>query len=269
MVFFVSDMHFGRGTQDDTDASETALIACLRAHASAVDHLCLLGDVFDEYIEYRRVIPKGCTRFLGLLAEWSDRHIPITYVVGNHDPWHRDYFHRELGVRIIQDAVIASIGGQKTYLCHGDGIGPSNQLYRWLKPWLRHPLPVWLYRTLLPADMGMALAQWINRSMEKDSPDPVTITSLRGHARHILSTTAARLVVMGHTHSPELIRWQEGAYLNTGSWYPNHIFATADTDGIHLWQWKMSHAKKIATLECNNKADDFVTCVHGSDTQST
>ena len=45
-------------------------------------------------------------RFQALLAEWTDRGVGITYLVGNHDPWHRDYFTRELGVRVVFDHLV-------------------------------------------------------------------------------------------------------------------------------------------------------------------
>ena len=63
MVLFVSDMHFGRKSRAEERASEAALIDCLRAFETTVERLYLVGDVFDEYIEYRTLVPKGFVRF--------------------------------------------------------------------------------------------------------------------------------------------------------------------------------------------------------------
>ena len=242
MILFVSDMHFSRRTH----ASERALIACLEHYESTVERLYLVGDVFDEFIEYRRLIPKGCTRFLGLLSRWSDSGTPVTYLVGNHDPWHRDYFETELGVRVVRDALVEEASCRTLHIEHGDGIGPrANRPIRRL---MRHPLPVWLYRSLLPGDLGMSLAELVNRRVEKNGPDPRTMQALTDYARHVLASGPPDLVVMGHTHNAQLCTWADGVYLNTGAWYEHHTFGALDTNGVHLLRWNGHLVETVA--EC-------------------
>ena len=66
----------------------------------------LLGDLFDFWFEYKKVVPKGFVRVLGKLAELTDRGIPVTFFVGNHDLWMKDYFKKELGVKIHHNPII-------------------------------------------------------------------------------------------------------------------------------------------------------------------
>lgn len=236
MILFVSDMHFGRGADASERAKEAALIECLNAHADGVDHLYLVGDVFDAFIEYRHLLPKGFVRFQGLLARWTDRGVPVTYLVGNHDPWHQDYFSRELGVRVVPDVLTTTHHGVRWHLAHGDAAA-SDGLSTRLRPWLRHPVPVWLYRTLLPADTGMRLAQWVNRTLGQHRPDPETADVLAAHARTLLRTTAATGVVLAHSHQPALHQWPEGVYLNTGCWHDERTLGRLDEEGLHLLRW--------------------------------
>ena len=49
--------------------------------------LYLLGDIFDFWHEYKHVVPRGFTRFLGKLAELADKGIKLHYFTGNHDIW--------------------------------------------------------------------------------------------------------------------------------------------------------------------------------------
>ena len=238
MFLFVSDMHFGR--TDDLDRErrhERDLIACLRSHEADVQGLYLVGDVFDQYVEYRHLVPKGFVRFQGLLAAWTDRGVPITYLVGNHDPWHRDYFRRELGVRVVFDPVIEPLAGRRVYIAHGDGLPEAPGLYRRLKPLLRHPAPVALYKTLLPGDAGMRLARWANRRVRNDEVEAAQVEAQRRHARHVLRTSAADLVVMGHSHHPEEQAWPEGRYVNLGSWYLSRTLGRLDHRGFALLRW--------------------------------
>lgn len=232
-------MHFGQSDAAAERAKEADLIDCLRAHEGTVHHLYLMGDVFDEYIEYRHLVPKGYVRFQGLLAEWTDAGVPITYLAGNHDPWHRNYFAQELGVRVVFDALIEPANGPIVYLAHGDAVAANARLYRWLRPWLRHPVPVWLYRSLLPGDSGIRLARWANRSLHENAPDPEVVAALRAHAREVLTSSAATLAVMGHSHVPELRSWPEGCYLNTGNWYESRTLGRLDPDSgeVRLLRW--------------------------------
>ena len=237
MVLFLSDLHFGKGTRAEEAALERDLLAFLSAHAEAVEALYLVGDVYDAYIEYRHLMPKGPVRLLGLLAAWADRGTPITYLVGNHDPWHRDFFSADLGIRLRTDPFTEAIHGQHVHLAHGDGLASNSRLYARLKPLLRHPVPVALYRTLLPGDMGMGLALWWKTRFGNVDIQPATVAGLRAYARHVLGTTEATAVLMGHSHYAEQQTWPEGTYLNLGSWRDHRTFATLDGDGFRLLHW--------------------------------
>ncbi|QXD15875.1 UDP-2,3-diacylglucosamine diphosphatase [Rhodocaloribacter litoris] len=237
MILFISDIHFGRAGAATERLHEQELVACLRACETAVEGLYLVGDVFDAYIEYRHLVPKGFVRFQALLAEWTGRGVPVTYLVGNHDPWHRDYFASELGVRVVFDALHEPLFGRNVYMAHGDGLAPADRLQRRLRPILRHPVPVRLYRTLLPGDLGLGLARWVKNRFGHQQVSEETITGLREHARRILATTPAELVILGHSHHPEQVRWPEGDYLNLGSWRDERTFGLLDERGPRLMRW--------------------------------
>jgi UDP-2,3-diacylglucosamine hydrolase len=246
MILFVSDMHFGRGDAATCRVSEAALLDCLDAHAADVEALYLVGDVFEHYIEYPTLVPKGFVRFQALLAAWTDRGMPVTYLVGNHDPWHQDYFETELGVRVVPDGLLEPLRGRTVYLEHGDRLAPGSWLYRWLRPLLRHPLPVTLYRTLLPGDAGLRLARWSSHRFGGRPVDERVATTLRHHADRLLRNTSADLVVMGHSHSPERRSTDHGLYLNTGSWHYHRTFGRLDADGVRLLRWAGARAEVLA-----------------------
>lgn len=242
-------MHFGRGNSAVERAKEAALIDCLEAHADRVEHLYLVGDVFDGFIEYRHLVPKGFVRFQALLAQWTDRGIPITYLLGNHDPWHRDYFARELGVQLIPESLTVTHGDVRLHLAHGDKWASTHGLYTWLRPLLRHPTAVRLYRSLLPADFGLGLAQWVSRRVHEEDTDPAVVDALRTYAREALRREDADVMIMGHSHEAALHAWPEGIYVNTGNWYENRTFARLDADGIRLSRWNGTRALDIEAEE--------------------
>ncbi len=237
MVLFFSDIHFGRSDAEVERANERDLIACLRAHEAEVERLYLLGDVFDAYIEYHHLVPRGFVRFQALLAEWTERGVPVTYLVGNHDPWHRDYFERELGVRVVFDAFDEPLFGRNVYMAHGDGLTTNTRFYNRIRPLLRHPAPVWMYRTLLPGDLGLGLAKWVKARYGNKEVLEETVAGLRAHARRILTETDVELVVMGHSHQPAFHVWPEGTYMNLGYWHGARTFGRLTEKGPQLLRW--------------------------------
>jgi len=245
LILFVSDIHFGRDAPTAERANEAALIACLRSYASQIEHLYLVGDVFDAFIEYRHLVPRGFIRFLALIAEWTDRGIPVTYLVGNHDPWHRDYFETELGVRIVFTSLVESMYGHRVYVAHGDGLSDTKDRYNFFKPVLRHPIPVSVYRNILPGDLGMGLARWVKHHFGNKEIVEETVTGLRRHAAQILAETDADTVIMGHSHQPEDLSTPGGRYINLGYWHDLYSFARFDESGLRLMHWNGTSAEEL------------------------
>ncbi|MFB6097733.1 MAG: UDP-2,3-diacylglucosamine diphosphatase, partial [Salinibacter sp.] len=234
-----------RGPRPSERAKEDALIACLEAHAGDIEHLYLLGDVFDGYIEYRHLVPKGFVRFQGLLARWTDQGIPVTYLLGNHDPWHRDHFSKELGVTVVPESIEPTHCGHRLHLAHGDDLAATDRSSRWLRALLRHPVSVHLYRTLLPADVALGVAQWVSRRLHERGQNPRTPRILRDRAYTLLRRDGLDGVVLGHSHVPTLHDGPEGVYVNTGNWYEERTFARLGEDGLRLQRWNGSHTQDI------------------------
>jgi len=100
-VYFASDNHLGAPTMEASLPREKKFVAWLDKIKDDATAIFLLGDLFDFWFEYKRVIPKGFTRTLGKLAEISDSGIPIYYFVGNHDLWMNGYFEDELNITVF------------------------------------------------------------------------------------------------------------------------------------------------------------------------
>ena len=80
MVYFLSDCHLGAGYIVDPRAQEKALAAWLDSIAADASALYLLGDIIDYWFEYRNVVPRGYTRFLGALARLADKGVEIVWL---------------------------------------------------------------------------------------------------------------------------------------------------------------------------------------------
>ncbi len=254
MLLLLSDLHLGRGTAEQTRAAERDAVALLRAHEGEVapgGTVVLVGDVYDQFIEYRHLVPKGGARLVGLLADWADRGAEVVYVVGNRDPWHLTFFEEEVGAVLVRGAWRARRGGRALYIAHGDGHAPArslqDRLARRLQPLLRAPLMARLYRMGLPGDAGFALARHVSRRFGSDgTPDPVDADALAEAARRQLAESAADVVAFGHSHRAALDATPDGTYLNPGYWFGGRTFGRIDADGPSLLRWRGGRAEPLA-----------------------
>ena len=234
MVLFVSDMHFGSGPDRE---SELSLIRCLRTHQESLQHLILGGDVFDAFIEYRTLVPKGFVRLMGCLADLADEGVRISYILGNHDCWHLDYFQSELGVQVCPGTLTFDWHGLRVYAEHGDAVSGTSPLRRATKMLLRNRVLGLLYRTLMPGDFGMRLAQSVKRRLDARGESPHTAGILREHARSVLDNHPCDLVIMGHSHRVELHSWPVGTYINAGSWRDGANYVVLTDGQLQLRRW--------------------------------
>ena len=133
----------------------------------------LVGDIFDFWFEYSKVVPKGFTRLFGKLAELCDEGIDINLIVGNHDMWTKEYFDQEIGLKTYSDRIIIEESNKKILVCHGDGLGNKNYRYKFLKQIFRSSICRWLFSRIHP-NLAISLAHlWSKASRNKNSDDQI------------------------------------------------------------------------------------------------
>ena len=71
----MSDIHLGAGDAKQAKRTEQAFCRWLDAIAKDATCIYLMGDIFDFWFEYRRVVPQGFVRVLGRLAQLLDRGV--------------------------------------------------------------------------------------------------------------------------------------------------------------------------------------------------
>ncbi len=78
-IYFASDCHLGVPNYASSLEREKIFVHWLDSIKTDAKEIFLLGDIFDFWFEYKRVVPKGYVRLLGKLAELSDSGIIINY----------------------------------------------------------------------------------------------------------------------------------------------------------------------------------------------
>ncbi len=149
-VYFASDAHLGLQLHGPSVDRERKLVRWMDSIKPTAKALYLVGDMFDYWFEYRDVVPKGYTRFIGKMAEFVDSGIPIYLFVGNHDIWMFDYFQKEVGATVIDGSYEVEIDGKKFYIAHGDGLGDPSKSFRLLRTFFRNKFCQRLYKMIHP-----------------------------------------------------------------------------------------------------------------------
>lgn len=236
MHYFASDIHLGAGTPAEVRATEQRFVAWLDRVSEDAETILLLGDIFDFWFEYRRVVPKGCVRTLAKLAELHDRGIRILYFTGNHDMWMRDYLTQECGIELYTTPQELELGGRHLFVAHGDNMKIDGQwslklmntvfrsrTIRWLFSWLVHP------------DWALRFGQWWSGSSRKKHAQH-TLTEavtepLIVYAREYAATHAIDSFIFGHMHFPREYRDGTLHTLHLGCWEQGESYAVLDNEG--------------------------------------
>lgn len=232
-VYFVSDVHLGAAVLKNNREREIQLVAWLDSVKNDCSALWLLGDIFDFWFEYKRVVPKGFVRFLAKICEFTDAGIPVHFFTGNHDIWAFDYLNKECGMIIHTHDEKFLIGGKKFYIGHGDGLDPADRSYLFLKRTFHNHFLQRCFRLVHP-DLGVILAnKWSSHSRLKEN-GKVEADSYRGEehedierfCRQMLRQENFDFFIFGHRHLPLDIRLSSTSrYINTGDWITWYSYA--------------------------------------------
>ncbi|MDR0295699.1 MAG: UDP-2,3-diacylglucosamine diphosphatase, partial [Prevotellaceae bacterium] len=130
--YFAADVHLGLPV-NNAEQREQRFVAWLNMAAQDAKAIFLLGDIFDFWCEYKKVVPKGFIRTLGKLAELADIGIEIHFLPGNHDLWTFGYISDELGIQVHHRPLEVNLNGEIFYLAHGDNVGKMPKGYRHLR----------------------------------------------------------------------------------------------------------------------------------------
>ncbi|MBL0883812.1 MAG: UDP-2,3-diacylglucosamine diphosphatase [Chitinophagaceae bacterium] len=243
-IYFLSDFHLGAPDHEQSLVREKKVVAFLDSIKDSAAMIFIVGDIFDFWYEYKQVVPKGYVRLLGKLAELTDRGITIHVFVGNHDMWMRGYFEKEMNIPVYHQPKVFEWNGKRFYIGHGDGLGPGDHGYKFLKKIFRNPLCQWLFGVLHPS-WGIGLANYFSRkSREKTGTSDQHFLGEENewliiYCKEILTKEHFDYLVFGHRHYPIDFKLNDNSrYINIGDWIRNFTYASFDGTDMQLHQWQ-------------------------------
>jgi len=241
-IFFVTDFHFGMPDAESSRVRENKLVRWLDSIAAEAEAIFIMGDMFDFWFEYKRVVPKGYVRLLGKLADMVDKGIDIHLFRGNHDIWAFSYLETEVGIKLHRKAEVFDFGGKRFFLEHGDGRGPGDTGFKILKRIFENRVCQWLFRLVHP-DLGIGCAlRWSSKHrmkklrQEKQSKLKNEELPLYIYAQSVLKRNPdLDYLVFGHRHTPLFMPISDKAQLLiVGNWLFDFTYAVFDGDKVEL-----------------------------------
>ncbi|MBY0480684.1 MAG: UDP-2,3-diacylglucosamine diphosphatase [Chitinophagaceae bacterium] len=244
-IYFLSDFHLGAPNHLDSLLREKKVVAFLDSIKKDAAEVFIVGDIFDFWFEYKTVVPRGYTRLLGKLAELADSGIQLHVFVGNHDMWMKDYFMQEFNTPVYFEPRIFKWEGQQFYIGHGDGLGPGDHGFKFIKKIFRNPFCQWLFGILHP-NLGIGLANYLSRkSREKTGDSDALFLGAENEwlivyaKEYFKQNNEINYFIFGHRHYP--IDYPLGdrcRYINLGDWIRNFTYACFDGNDLQLLHWK-------------------------------
>ena len=231
-IYFASDFHLGIPDQPSSVAREKKIVKWLRSIEDDAAIIYLIGDLFDYWFEYKHVVPRGYVRLLGTLADLKDDGIDIRIFTGNHDLWMKSYFQEELGIPVTTKHVSEEFSGKKFFIGHGDGIGPGDKGYKFMKRIFQSRLNQWMYSQLHP-DAATRLANYFSRRSRKNNRREKFLGEENEwqivFAKEILKKEHFDYFIFGHRHIPlEIPLGDNAVFINLGDWITNFTYAVFD-----------------------------------------
>lgn len=236
-IYFASDFHLGIPDEDTSRLREKKIVKWLTEAEKDAEAIFLVGDIFDFWFEYKHTIPKGFIRLQGKLAQLTDQGIPVYIFTGNHDMWMFDYFTKELSIPIIRKPIQVNIAGKKFLVGHGDGLGPGDSFYKFLKKIFSNRFFQRIFAFIHPY-IGMSIAnKWSRHSRHSKSEE-----KFEGEKEWLYQFCLEKekqehhdFYIFGHRHLPLDMKVSDSSrYINIGEWFHNSTYAVFDGENLHL-----------------------------------
>lgn len=237
-IYFVSDVHLGFPNPAQSLVREKKLVRWLEMAARDAKEIYLLGDIFEFWYEWKRVAPRGFTRFLGKLGELTDKGLPIHFFTGNHDIWVFDYLQNETGVILHREPFQFAAGGKKFFVAHGDGLGPFDKGFKRMKKMFTNRFFQWMFSRLHP-NFAVGTAYFFSERSRKSTRYKKFVSEekewLNLFARSVLEEEHFDYFIFGHRHLVLDIKLpQNSRYINLGEWIRTFSYAVFDGNELNL-----------------------------------
>lgn len=204
-IYFISDLHLGALALKNNKERELLFVDWLQSIRKEASMIFLMGDYFDFWFEYKKTVPKGFVRSLGVLANICDSGTPVHFFTGNHDIWAFDYLSEEVGMIVHTDSITMELLGKKFFLSHGDDLGKKDFGYQLIKNFFHNSLAQWVFAKIHP-DLSFRMAHyWSKKSRLSYKNGDARVKNIETEEQYLFAKSVEAkehfdYFVFGHCH---------------------------------------------------------------------
>jgi UDP-2,3-diacylglucosamine pyrophosphatase LpxH len=237
-ALFLSDLHLGsRACKSDK------LIEFLRHHRA--DAIYLVGDIVDGWrLRANWYWPSSHDEVLQHLLDLAREGVRVTYILGNHDEFLRDYCGTHFaGIEVADSAIHTAADGRRYVVVHGDQFDRLVNRTRRFAP-LAHAanlaaLMLNAAFTRLLRAMGLpvwSVSQWAKHQFKVASS---YLSDFEQAVADLAHQHKVDGVICGHVHHATIHDRHGVRYMNCGDWIESCTAVGEERDGaFELMRWR-------------------------------
>jgi len=203
-TLLISDLHLSQ----ERPATVGLFLRFLREQAATAGALYILGDLFDAWIGDDNDSP-ALAQIIQSMRHLSASGCQLLVMHGNRDFLIGERFADETGCVLLPDPHIATLGGIRTLLMHGDLLCSDDLEYQEARKLLRSPAFIQDFLSR-PIEQRIQLAaEYRKRSGEVVSLKPADIMDVnQDTVERYMREHGVHRLVHGHTHRPALHQFE-------------------------------------------------------------
>ena len=161
--------------------------------------------------------------------------------------WIFDYLPEELGVELIREPIIREFGNKRFFLGHGDGLGPGDYSYKFIKKVFSFTFFQWVFARFHP-NFSVGIANYFSsrskKSNKKNAKEP---NHFLGIEREMLIQFCLDKIeqehfdyfIFGHRHLliDHAIN-EKCRYINLGDWYTTCHYAEFNGETVLIKEFE-------------------------------
>lgn len=142
------------------------------------------------------------------------------------------YLEKEIGVKVLKKPILREIDGSIFFIGHGDGLGPGDNKYKFVKKFFTNPFCQWLFSKIHP-NLSFSLARyWSRKSRENEKGGSPSFLGeekewlIQFSKEEYQKNKDINYFIFGHRHFPiEHKLDKDCIYINLGDWINHFTYA--------------------------------------------
>jgi UDP-2,3-diacylglucosamine hydrolase len=201
VALFVSDLHL----QPAHPGTSAAFLAFLAERAMTAQQLYLLGDLFEYWAGDDDLDTPFHRQIIKAIRAVSDAGVAVYWIAGNRDFLVGPAFAQAAGLTLLCEPHVATVGGQRIALVHGDAECTDDIKYMEFRAQVRQAGWQAQFLAMPLAQRKAIIASLREGSREAHSTKPYEIMDVTPAAiADLFARTGADVIIHGHTHRPAL-----------------------------------------------------------------